>query len=134
LQTFSIQSLLGGCLEQLFVCPVPRTDEEETPISCGRFSLTDYSLFRYIQLIPKRVLINIYQYQFNEWDKGNNDAIEWLEKDPKHQIIGLPYSEPEKARQLEKPHYDEWLSVARKGFDGEKLLDKVRSLARKCAD
>jgi hypothetical protein len=71
--------------------------------------LTDYSLFRYIQLIPKRVLINIYQYQFNEWDKGNNDAIEWLKKDPKHQIIGLPHSELEKARQLEKPHYDEWL-------------------------
>ena len=134
MQTFSIHSLLGGCLEQLFVCPVPRTDEEETPISCGRFSLTDYSLFRYIQLIPKRVLINIYQYQFNEWDKGNNDAIEWLKKDPKHQIIGLPHSELEKARQLEKPHYDEWLSVAKKGFDGEKLLDKVRSLARKYAD
>jgi lipopolysaccharide biosynthesis regulator YciM len=96
--------------------------------------LTDYSLFRYIQLIPKRVLINIYQYQFNEWDKGNNDAIEWLKKDPKRQIIGLPHSEVEKARQLEKPHYDEWLSVAKKGFDGEKLLDKVRSLARKYAD
>jgi hypothetical protein len=75
-----------------------------------------------------------YQYQFNEWDKGNNDAIEWLKKDPKHQTIGLPHSELEKARQLEKPHYDEWLSVARKGFDGEKLLDKVRSLARKYAD
>ncbi|MBW2066863.1 MAG: TRAP transporter substrate-binding protein [Deltaproteobacteria bacterium] len=70
-----------------------------------------------------------------EWDKGNNKALEWLKKDPKHEIITLSDSELERARQLEKPHYDAWKKVAKKkGVDGEAVLKKVRELAWKYAD
>jgi hypothetical protein len=41
-----------------------RTYEEDSAIICGRFFLTYYPLFLYIQSIPKQVLINLFK-EFN---------------------------------------------------------------------
>jgi len=66
------------------------------------------------------------------WDKGNNEVYQMLKKDPKHEIITLPKSDTEKATELMKPHYDEWIAkMKKKGIDGKPILEKARQYAER---
>jgi len=72
------------------------------------------------------------EFAVRVWEKGNNASYEMLKNDPKQEIITLPKSDMEKARELMKPHYDKWIaSMNAKGINGKTIFDKTRQYAER---
>lgn len=111
----------------------------QTPFLYNTLFFVTMNLDKWNSLSPEnqKAIEEVNNKFFNEvgaglWDQQNEPALKWAVDEKGMEVITLPGDEKDKWISLVKPIQDDFVAnMNEKGFNGEEILDTVKSLADK---